>query len=161
MAESKSIAVVPLNSSNYATWKVQCRMALVKEGLWNIVNGTEDEPMGDDGQIAKFQTRKDRALATIVLAIEPSLLYLLEDPQDPTVVWQKLEDHFQKKTWANKLSLRRRLYSLKLCEGDPMQDHVKRMTEIFGELAVVGDEISDEDRVVHLLASPIVSWLQR
>ena len=34
-----------------------------------------------------------------------------------------------------------------------MQEHIKKMTEIFGELSVVGDEISDEDRVVHLLAS--------
>ena len=79
-------------------------MALVKEGLWNIVNGTEKEPAGRDaGQVAKFKTRKDKALATIVLAIEPSLLYLFGDPQDPVVVWEKLERQFQKKTWANKL----------------------------------------------------------
>ena len=67
--------------------------------------------------------------------------------------WEKLERQFQKKTWANKLSLHRRLYSLKLGEGDSVQDHIKKMTEIFGELSVVGDEISDKDRVVHLLAS--------
>lgn len=103
MAENRSVAVVPLNSVNYATWKVQCRMALVKEGLWNIANGTEKEPAGQDaGQVAKFKTRKDKGLATIVLAIEPSLLYLLGDPQDPVVVWEKLERQFQKKTWANK-----------------------------------------------------------
>lgn len=146
MAENRSVAVVPLNSVNYATWKVQCRMALVKEGLWNIVNGTEKEPAGQDaGQVAKFKTRKDKGLATIVLAIEPSLLYLLGDPQDPVVVWEKLERQFQKKTWANKLSLGRRLYCLKLGEGDSVQDHIKKMTEIFGELSVVGDKISDED----------------
>ena len=33
MAESKSVTVVPLNGSNYETWKVQCRMVLVKDGL--------------------------------------------------------------------------------------------------------------------------------
>ena len=69
------------------------------------------------------------------------------------VVWEKLKRQFQKKTRANKLSLRRRLYSLKLGKGDSVQDHINKMTEIFGELSVVGDEISDEDRVVHLLAS--------
>ena len=77
---------------------------------------------------------------------------MLEDPQDPTVVWQRLEGHFQK-TWANKLALRRRLYSLKLGERDSTQDHIKRITEMFGELSVVGHEISNEDQVVHLLAS--------
>ncbi len=62
----------------------------------------------------------------------------------------KLGDQFQKKSWANKLELRRRLYSLKLDEGGLVQAHIKTMME---GLSVVGDPISDEDRVVHLLAS--------
>ena len=41
MAESKSVAIVPLEGSNYPMWKVQCWMALVKDGLWSIVNGME------------------------------------------------------------------------------------------------------------------------
>ena len=34
-----------------------------------------------------------------------------------------------------------------------MKDHVKNMTEIFRELAVVAEPVSEEDQVVHLLAS--------
>ena len=65
MAESKTVAVVPLNSSNYSTWKV--------DGLWSLVtvSGTEI-------------TR----LAIIKLSIDPSLLYLISaDPTDPVLVW--------------------------------------------------------------------------
>ena len=153
MAESKSVAIVPLSGSNYPTWKVQCRMTLVKDGLWNIVNGTETIPEERHAdRRAKFETRRDRALALIVLSIEPSLLYLLDEPEDPVAVWKKLLDQFQKKTWANKLGLRRRLYSLKLKEGDSVQEHIRKMTEIFEELAVIGDPVKEEDRVVHLLA---------
>ena len=154
MAESKSAGIVPLSGSNYPTWKVQCWMALVKDGLWNIVNGTETIP--DEGQAerrAKFETRRDPALALIVLSVEPSLLYLLGEPEDPVTVWKKLSDQFQKKTWENKLGLRRRLYSLKLKEGDSVQEHIRIMTEIFEELPVIGDPVKEEDRVVHLLAS--------
>ena len=116
-------AIVPLTGANYPTWKVQ------------------------------FIYRKNRALAIIVLSIDPSLLYLIADPTDPTVVWGKLSTQFQKKTWANKLALRRRLHSLRLKEGHSVQEHVKALTEIFNELSVVGDNVSDEDRVVYLLAS--------
>jgi hypothetical protein len=56
-------------------------------------------------------------LATIVLSVDALLLYLLGDPQDPAVVWEKLTNQFQKKTWANKLALRRKLYSLRLKDG--------------------------------------------
>ena len=110
MAESKSVTVVPLNGSNYGTWKVQCRMALVKDGLWSIVSGTEPALASTEAEkFAKFVSRRDKALAIIVLSVDPLLLFLLGDPEDPVAVWKKLSEQFQKKTWANKLSLRRRL----------------------------------------------------
>ena len=86
----------------------------------------------------------------IVLSIEPSLLYLIGEP---ITVWKKLGDHFQKKTWANKLELRRKLHSLRLKEGESVQEHIKSLTDVFEALSVVGDPVSEEDRVVQLLAS--------
>ena len=154
MAESKVVAVVPLSNTNYSTWKVQCKMALVKEGLWNIVNGTETEPEGNAERRAKFVARRDRALATIVLAMEPSLLYLVgPDPTDPVVVWHALADQFQRNTWANKLELKRKLFSLQLAEGGSVQQHIKCTSEICDELSAIGETVSEEDRVVYLLAS--------
>ena len=115
-SESKTVTVIPLNGSNYATWKVQCRMALMKDGLWSIVDGSEACPDSttEVDKYTKFVGRRDRALAIIVLSVDPALLYLIGDPEDPTKVWKKLSDQFQKKTWANKLALRRKLYSLRL-----------------------------------------------
>jgi len=127
-------------------------MALIKENLWNIVNGTE-QPPADAANRAKYAIRQDRALAIIVLSVAPTLLYLIGDPENPVTVWETLANQFQKKTWANKLELRRKLYSLRLKEGITIQKHIKEVTEIFNELSVIGDPVSDEDRVVYLLAS--------
>ena len=151
MTEAKTV-VVPLTGANYCTWKIQCKMSLMRDGLWGIVSRAETSPGAGTERYAKFITRQDRALAAIVLSVDPSLLYLLGDPTDPAAVWDKLSSQFQRKTWANRLALRRRLHSLKLKEGQSVQEHVK-MTEIFNELAIIGDNISDEDRVVYLLAS--------
>ena len=92
MADAKAVSIVPLSGTNYPTWKVQCRMALIREGLWGIVAGTEECPDSatDADKHMKYMTRRDRALATIVLAVDPSLLYLIGDPEDPKVVWEKL-----------------------------------------------------------------------
>ena len=129
-------------------------MALMKESLWSIISGTEETPRVDNADPRrKFMARRDRALAIIVLAVDPSLLYLLGDLEDPKVVWKKLEEQFQPKTWSNKLHLRRKLYALKLKEGGTVNEHIKTMSEIFEGLAVIGDAVSEEDRVVHLLAS--------
>ena len=154
MADTKS-SIVQLNGGNFTTWKIQCKMALMKHGLWGIVNQTEDVPdRRNDVAWRKYSDRRDRALATIVLAVDTSQLYLLgSDPNDPVEVWEKLCAQFQKKSWANKLSLRRRLYGLKLKDNEPAQQHIKAMIEIFDELAVIGDPVDEEDRVVHILAS--------
>ena len=104
-------------------------MALIRDGVWNIVNGTEIVPdsRAEIGLHAKYLLCKDRTLATIVPSLEPSLLYLIWDPDDRGVVWKNSADQFQKKTWANKLALRRRLYSLKQNEGDSVHNHIKLM----------------------------------
>ena len=107
MVEMKT-NIVALNETNYHTWKIQCKMALMKDGLWNIVNGIDEIPEANDAK-QKYIVERDRALAIIVLSIQPTLLYLIGDPQDPAVVWRKLSDQFQKKTWANKLALCRKL----------------------------------------------------
>uniref|UniRef100_A0A1X7U2Y2 Uncharacterized protein n=1 Tax=Amphimedon queenslandica TaxID=400682 RepID=A0A1X7U2Y2_AMPQE len=82
----------------------------MKENLWGIVNGTERAKYGDGA--AKFQTQKYRALATIILSIDPLLLYLVGEPDDPVEVWRLLSNRFQKKTWAHCLALRHKMHSL-------------------------------------------------
>ena len=82
-------SIVLLKGSNYPTRKLQCCMVLMREGLWSIFSGTEQAPPNDEAEnITKFAARRDRAMALIVLSIEPSLLYLFGDPDDPIVVWQ-------------------------------------------------------------------------
>ena len=128
MAEAKTVAIVPLNGTNYSTWKIQCRMALKKEGLWTIVDESEAPPDAATAaaQYTKFTARRDRALAIIVLSVAPSLLYLIGDPESPVVVWKKLADQFEKKSWANKLELRRKLYSLRLKGGESVKSTSRR-----------------------------------
>ena len=73
-------------------------MALIKDSLWGIVSGNDEAPAKEQADARKkFMTRRDRALATIVLAVDPSLFYLLGEPEDPQAVWKKLEEQFQQK----------------------------------------------------------------
>ncbi len=90
MAEVKTVNIVVLNGLNYGTWKLQCRMALVRDGLWGIVSGMETAPSDAGEQSTTLLARRDHALATIVLVVDPTLLYLLGEPDDPVIVWKKI-----------------------------------------------------------------------
>ncbi len=76
----------------------------------------------------------DHALATTVLSLEPSLLYHLGEPEDLIVIWKKLPNQLQKKRWVD---LRRKLYSLRLKEGESVQKHIKVMIEVFEGLCMI------------------------
>ena len=95
--------IVPLSDGNYATWKIQMKMYLVRDGLFKIVDGSETAPVArgtvqpSEADILKFINRQDKALANIVLNIDLKLLYLIPDPKDPALVWRQLQDNFQKK----------------------------------------------------------------
>ena len=148
--KGRQVSVIPLNGENYPTWKVQCRMVLIREGLWGIVAGTKRSLYKsiEAKKYSKYTVRWDRDMATTVLAVERSLL---EDPEDP--VLHKLSGQFQKKTWAHKLALRKNLFTMKLSDSGSMREHIKRMTEVFDQLAAIAEPISGEDKVVHLLAA--------
>ena len=72
-------------------------MALVKEGLWNIVEGKETAPAAEADGYAKFVERRDRALAFVVLSIDPSLLYLIVNPLTPRRYGRSLMTNFRKR----------------------------------------------------------------
>ena len=129
-------------------------MALMRDGLWSIVTKKETAPVDiTSREYATYMTRYNKALATIILTLDPNLLYLPGEPDNPVSVWEKLAKQFQKKSWVNKLILRHKLYSLQLKECDSVQEHIKAMTEVFNELTVIGVEMGEEDHVIHLLAS--------
>ena len=72
----------------------------------------------------KVCCKEDRALALIVISIEPSLLYLIRDPGN----WLAI---FRKKTWANKLQLRCEVVLATFERGSVRTGSHKSMREIF------------------------------
>lgn len=68
----------------------------MRDGLWEIVKGTEAVPAVREAA-AKYQVRKNKALANLVLSIDPELLYLLgdRDPTEPKDVWDAMGEQFQ------------------------------------------------------------------
>ena len=96
----------------------------------------------------KYLSRKDRALVTIVLSVDPSLLYIIGDPVDLTVVWKKVSGQVSEEELCKQVNVKKETVFTKV---DLLRSYIKTMTEIFEELCVIGDII--EDRLIYNLAS--------
>ena len=149
--------LIRLNTEKYASWKLQLR---IRDDLWNIVDGKEEEPAADAGAEKKktFRTRRNKLLSTIVLSMQPQLHYLVgREPQDPVAVWKALSDHFERKTWANRYELWKRLFSMQwmkeIKDGGSVNEHQKSLQDIFDSLAVLKDPVSENKQVMFILGS--------
>jgi len=90
--------------------KIQTKIAFRKKGPWGIITKENNSQLEFAEQVM-YALRNNKALTTIVLAVDPSLLYLLGlIMKDLKVIWNALADQFQHYTLANLLELNRKLF---------------------------------------------------
>ena len=119
------------------------RHLLLAKGLWGYVDGTEI--LAEDATAAvqaEFRKKSQKAFSTITMAISTSQLYLVTSYDQPKDTWDKLCEHFECKTLANKLFLKKQYFRTE------MEVHLKHMKEISDRLAAIGAPIAEEDQVL-------------
>ena len=129
-------------------------MVLEERDLWEVVSGeVKVEQCVSQLDQATYRRKSRKALAIICFAMEDSQLPLVRSASGAYDVWSKLEGHFEKKSLANKLFLRRRFFTAKMEEGDDVLEHINKIKTLAEQLDAVGAPVSEDDLVITLLAS--------
>ncbi|KAG3003847.1 hypothetical protein PC121_g25532 [Phytophthora cactorum] len=95
------------------------QMVLEERELWEVTSGeVKLEHCQTAADQALFRKKSRKALAIVCLAMEDSQLPLVRSAKDAHDAWSRLKGHFEKKSLANKLFLRRRFFTTMMDEGD-------------------------------------------
>jgi hypothetical protein len=73
-------------------------------------------------------------------------------------LWDKLGKLYQSKSLVNKLFLIKKLYNLRMRDGDSVAEHLNAFNTVVSHLVSVEIKISYEDKCINLLCSLIDSW---
>eukprot|EP00253_Pinus_taeda_P017108 PITA_17108 len=73
-------------------------------------------------------------------------------------LWDKLGTLYQSKSLVNKLFLRKKLYNLRMKDGDSVTEHLNAFNTVVSQLLSVDIKISDEDKCISLLCSLPDPW---
>ena len=73
-------------------------------------------------------------------------------------LWDKLGTLYQSKSLVNKLFLRKKLYNLRMKDGDSVKEHLNAFNTVVSQLASIDIKILDEDKCISLLCSLLDSW---
>ena len=73
-------------------------------------------------------------------------------------LWDKVGTLYQSKSLVNKLFLRKKLYNLRMKDGDSVIEHLNVFNTVVSQLSSIDIKISDEDKCISLLCSLLDSW---
>ena len=122
--------------------------------LWEVVSGEiKVEQCVSQLDKTTYKRKSRKALVIICLAMEDSQLPLVRSASGAHDAWSRLEGHFEKKSLANNLFLRRRSLTAKMGEDDNLLEHINTIKTLVEQLDAVGAPVSEDDLVITLLAS--------
>jgi hypothetical protein len=99
-----------------------------------------------------------RARSTIRLCLADSVLLNVSGESTAKELWDKLGSLYQSKSLVNKLFLRKKLYHLRMEDGDSMTEHLNAFNTLVSQLGSVNITIAEEDKCITLLCSLPDSW---
>ena len=142
------------DGTNFHTWKFKIQMVLEERDVWKVVSGeVKLEQCQVPTDQALFKKKSQKAFAMICLAMEDSQLPLVRSASGANDAWSRLEEHFEKKSLANKLFLRRRFFTTMMEEGDGVLVHINKLKMQAEQLDAAGAPFSEDDLVITLLGS--------
>ena len=86
-----------------------------------------------------------RLVRQLWLSVADDLVDLIAETSDPAVAWKTLKEQFNSGDQSPILTLMGQLHSLKLNEGDAVEDYVKKARELKSRLTSVGERLSDHN----------------
>jgi hypothetical protein len=180
MTNSSRIEIEKFNSKNFELWKLKMEDLLVDKEQWIVVDpGTQ--PIGTSStstqatgtQPTSTQTtstpttgmsKEDwekldrRARSTIRLFLADSVLLNVSREYTTKELWDKLGNLYQLKSLVNKMFLRKKLYHLRMEDGDSVTEHLNAFNTLVSQLVSVNITIAEEDKCITLLCSFPDSW---
>jgi hypothetical protein len=99
-----------------------------------------------------------RARSTIQLCLEDSVLLNVLGESTAKELWDDLGNLYQSKSLVNKLFLRKKLYHLRMEDGDSVTEHLNAFNTLVSQLVFVNIMITEEDKCITLLCSLPDSW---
>ena len=112
--------------------------------------------MGMKDENKKKFDRKAKIL--IILCLLDLVLLNVSKEATTKDLWGKLGSLYQTKSLVNKLFLQKKLYSLRMKDGDSVAEHLNAFNTVVSQLASVDIKISEEDKCITLLCSLPDSW---
>ncbi|GKA36359.1 retrovirus-related pol polyprotein from transposon TNT 1-94 [Tanacetum coccineum] len=154
MSSIAKFDVEKFNGSNdFVLWRVKMRCLLIQHG-WEAALDPFPKTMADTDKTAMLKTDVyKKAHSSLLLCLDNQVLREVNKEDSAVGVWLKLETLYMLKSLANKLYLKKKLFTFYMHSGKKLSKHIDEFNKLIGDLANINVDIDDEDQALMLLTS--------
>ncbi|GJT33639.1 retrovirus-related pol polyprotein from transposon TNT 1-94 [Tanacetum coccineum] len=140
-------------SNDFGLWRVKMLCLLIQHG-WEAALDPFPEIMENAEKTAALKTDVYKKVHSALLScLDNKVLREVNKEDSAAGVWLKLETLYMTKSLANKLYLKKKLFTFYIDSGKKLSEHIDEFNKLIGDLANIGVDIDDEDQALMLLTS--------
>ena len=136
-----STKIEKLNDNNFHAWKQKIVLILALKDLDDLIE--KDAPTDKD-ELAKWTKNDRKARAVIGLSLCDMHLEHVRDVSTAKEMWKSITDVFERHTLLNKLSARRKFYTITMEKGETVLTYLNRVKQLAATLKSMGVTIDDK-----------------
>ena len=121
---------------------------LTQSELKKALLGREKKPQ--DMQEEIWQELNDKASTAVPLCLADEVLDVFSTKKITSSLCERLQDHYLKKSLANRLILKQHPFLLRMLEGTPIKSHIAEFFSIINDFDKIEVKIDDEDQPILL-----------
>ncbi|GJS22293.1 retrovirus-related pol polyprotein from transposon TNT 1-94 [Tanacetum coccineum] len=140
-------------TGDFGLWRIKMRALLIQHGCEAAL---EVLPADMEAE-AKAELNK-KAHSAVILCLGNKVLREVTGETTAAGVWTKLETLYMTKSLANKLYLKKKLYTFYMPAGRKISEHIDEFNKIVLDLANIEVKFEDEDLALLLLTSLPASY---
>ena len=139
------------------------RAVLVQQGLASVLTPTDPEDKGkapalDEKAQAKFDEMQLKAHSVVILCLGDKALREVQHQKTAVAILAKLDEVYLAKSLANRLYMKRRLYSYSFSEERSIIEQLEDFAKSIDDLEAVDVKISDQDKAILVLNALLNSY---
>ncbi|GKA71471.1 retrovirus-related pol polyprotein from transposon TNT 1-94 [Tanacetum coccineum] len=134
--------------NDFGLWQIKMRALMVHQGC-DVALETLPANM-EAGEKAALMKK---AYSTLILCLGDWVLREVTKETTAAGIWTKITSLYMTKSLANRLYLKKKLYTYYMSPGTKLGDHIDKFNKLILDLANIDIEIEDEDQALMLLTS--------
>lgn len=129
---------------------------LITQGLEDAIEPTTKAKGNEASSSKTLEQQADinkKAKSTIILSLGNSVIKEVSKEKIVAGLWAKLEQFYMTRSLANRLHIKKKMFSQKMAEGSSFDEHIDEFNKVCDELETIDEGLSDESKNLLLISS--------